>query len=131
MLFRSPARWPRGDSDRWASPLLAAGFAAILLWEAVGNLVDDARQSSCLLLLITAGAVVGSLAFEKRFWCRHLCPVGGMNGLFAKLAISELRAQIGTCSGSCSSFACFKGGPAEGEGLATAGCPLEIGRAHV
>ncbi|MEB3261186.1 MAG: 4Fe-4S binding protein, partial [Cyanobacteriota bacterium] len=76
-------------------------------------------------------AVVGSLRFEKRFWCRHLCPVGGMNGLFAKLAISELRAQAGTCSGSCTSYACFKGGPAEGEGLATAGCPLGTHPAHL
>jgi polyferredoxin len=126
-----PRRWPRGDSDRWAAPLLAAGFAAILVWEAVADLQNTAWLSSCLLLLITAGAVVGSLLFEKRFWCRHLCPVGGMNGLFAKLAISELRAQVGTCSGSCSSYACFKGGPAEGEGLATAGCPLGTHPAHL
>jgi NAD-dependent dihydropyrimidine dehydrogenase PreA subunit len=77
-----------------------------------------------LLLLITAGAVIGSMLFEKRFWCRYLCPVGGMNGLFSKLAITELRAESGTCSGSCSSYACFKGGPAEGEGLASEGCPL-------
>ena len=88
-------------------------------------------MSSCLLLLITAGAVVGSWLYEKRFWCRYLCPVGGMNGLFAKLAISELRAQVGTCSGSCSSYACFKGGPAEGEGLATPGCPLGTHPAHL
>jgi transcriptional regulator with AAA-type ATPase domain/NAD-dependent dihydropyrimidine dehydrogenase PreA subunit len=119
-----PRSWPRGDSDRWAAPVLAGGFAAILLWEEVWNLENTAWLSSCLLLLITAGAVLGSLLFEKRFWCRYLCPVGGMNGLFAKLAITELRAQAGTCSGSCSSYACFKGGPAEGEGLATAGCPL-------
>ena len=131
LLGWQPQRWPRGDSDRWAAPLLAAGFAAILLWEAVGNLENTAWLSSCLLLLITAGAVVGSLAFEKRFWCRYLCPVGGMNGLFAKLAISELRAQIGTCSGSCTSFACFKGGPAEGEGYATAGCPVGTHPAHL
>jgi NAD-dependent dihydropyrimidine dehydrogenase PreA subunit len=75
--------------------------------------------------------VLGSLFYEKRFWCRYLCPVGGMNGLFAKLAISELRAQVGTCSGSCSSYACFKGGPAEGEGLSTAGCPLGTHPAHL
>ena len=131
LLGWQPQRWPRGDSDRWAAPLLAAGFAAILLWEAVGNLENTAWLSSCLLLLITAGAVVGSLAFEKRFWCRYLCPVGGMNGLFAKLAISELRAQIGTCSGSCTSFACFKGGPPEGEGYATAGCPVGTHPAHL
>jgi len=81
--------------------------------------------------LITAGAVLGSLRFEKRFWCRYLCPVGGMNGLFAKLSILELRAQVGTCSGSCSTYACFKGGPADGEGLATAGCPLGTHPAHL
>ena len=123
-LGGQPARWPRGESDDWAAPLLAAGFAAILLWEAVGDLENTAWLSSCLLLLITAGAVIGSLRFEKRFWCRYLCPVGGMNALFAKLAISELRAEAGTCSGSCTSYACFKGGPAEGEGMATEGCPL-------
>ena len=126
-----PRPWPRGDTDRWAAPLLAAGFAAILVWEELGNLENTAWLSSSLLLVITAGAVVGSLAFEKRFWCRYLCPVGGMNGLFAKLSILELRAQAGTCSGSCSSYACFKGGPAEGEGLATEGCPLGTHPAHL
>ncbi|MFM7268109.1 MAG: 4Fe-4S binding protein [Cyanobium sp.] len=131
VLGWQPARWPRGDSDRWGAPLLAAGFAAILLWEKVWDLQNTAWLSSCLLLLITAGAVIGSLRYEKRFWCRYLCPVGGMNGLFAKLAVSELRAQIGTCSGSCSSFACFKGGPAEGEGFATAGCPVGTHPAHL
>jgi polyferredoxin len=130
-LGHQPGRWPRGETDRWAAPLLAAGFAAILLWEALADMPNSGWQSSALLLLITAGAVVGSLRFEKRFWCRHLCPVGGMNGLFAKLAISELRAQAGTCSGSCTSYACFKGGPAEGEGLATEGCPLGTHPAHL
>ena len=130
-LGHQPARWPRGESDPWAAPVLAGGFAAILLWEALADLPNSGWQSSALLLLITAGAVVGSLRFEKRFWCRYLCPVGGMNGLFAKLAISELRAQAGTCSGSCTSYACFKGGPAEGEGLATAGCPLGTHPAHL
>ena len=126
-----PRRWPRGETDRWAAPLLAAGFAAILLWESLADLPDTAWLSSCLLLLITAGAVIGSLTYEKRFWCRFLCPVGGMNGLFAKLSLLELRAEAGTCSGSCHTYGCFKGGPAEGEGLATAGCPLGTHPAHL
>lgn len=130
-LGRTLPRWPRGSSDDWASPLLAAGFGAILLLEELAALETHARRSSALLLLITAGAVVGSLLVEKRFWCRYLCPVGGMNGLFAKLSVLELRAAAGTCSGSCSSYACFKGGPADGEGLATAGCPLGTHPAHL
>ena len=126
-----PRAWPHGETDQWASPLLAAGFALILIWEEVWNLDNTAWLSSCLLLLITAGAVVGSLLFEKRFWCRYLCPVGGMNGLFAKLSILELRAEAGTCSGSCNSYACFKGGPSDGEGLETNGCPLGSHPAHL
>ena len=126
-----PRSWPRGEHDDWASPLLAIGFGLILLWEELAHLENTAWLSSCLLLQITAGAVLGSLIFEKRFWCRYLCPIGGMNGLFAKLSILELRAHAGTCSGSCSSYACFKGGPADGEGLATAGCPLGTHPAHL
>ena len=54
-----PQRWPRGDCDVWASPLLAAGFALISLWDKLSNLQNTAWLSSCLLLLITAGAVIG------------------------------------------------------------------------
>ena len=43
---------------------------------------DTAYLSSCLLLLITFGAMVGSYFYERRIWCRHLCPIGGMNGLY-------------------------------------------------
>ena len=43
--------------------------------EEVWNLENIAWLSSCLLLGITAGIVVGSLLFEKRFWCRYRCPV--------------------------------------------------------
>lgn len=131
VLGWQPSAWPHGEHDRWASIVLSAGFALILIWEAVWNLSDTAWLSSCLLLLITAGAVLASIRFEKRFWCRYLCPIGGMNGLFAKLSILELRAQAGICSGNCSSYACFKGGPAEGEGMATSGCPLGTHPAHL
>ena len=44
--------WPHGDMDRWGAPVLAAGFAVILLWEEVWNLENTAWLSSCLLLLM-------------------------------------------------------------------------------
>jgi len=126
-----PMPWPHGNQDSWGTPFIAAGFAVILLWEEVWNLPDSARLSSSLLLLITAASMLCSFLFEKRFWCRYLCPVGGMNGLFSKLSMLELRAEKGTCMGSCSSYACYKGGPAEGEGMKTTGCPLGIHPANL
>lgn len=116
--------WPRQWAERWGGWILYGGFALILLWEELWNLENTAYLSAWLLLIITAGAIACSVLFERRFWCRYLCPIGGMNGLFAKLSIIELRAQQGICSATCTTYHCYKGGPAEGEGQATMGCPV-------
>ena len=69
------------------------------MWEEVWDLPQTAYLSGWLLIIITVGAMVCSWFFERRLWCRHLCPIGGMNGMFAKLSMTELRAQPGVCSG--------------------------------
>ena len=81
---RSLNKWPREFAQKWGGWILFGLFFAIFLWEELWNLENTAYLSSWLLLLITAGAVIFSLIFERRFWCRYLCPIGGMNGLFAK-----------------------------------------------
>ena len=121
---RQLKKWPRQIADQYGGWFLFILFALILLWEELWNLNNTAYLSACLLLLITAGAIICSLIFERRFWCRYLCPIGGMNGMFAKLAITELRAQQGTCSAECNTYQCYKGDPAKGEGMGTNGCPL-------
>ena len=125
ILFpRQLKRWPRNTAEKWGGWFLFGLFALILLWEELWDLENTAYLSACLLLLITAGAMIFSAIFERRFWCRYLCPIGGMNGLFAKLSMTELRAQQGTCSAECTTYQCYKGGPAKGEGQETNGCPL-------
>ena len=116
--------WPRESAEKWGGWFLFGLFALIFLWEELWDLENTAYLSACLLLLITAGAMIFSAIFERRFWCRYLCPIGGMNGLFAKLSMTELRAQQGTCSAECTTYQCYKGGPQKGEGLETNGCPL-------
>ncbi len=124
MFPRQLKRWPRNTAEKWGGWFLFGLFALILLWEELWDLENTAYLSACLLLLITAGAMIFSAIFERRFWCRYLCPIGGMNGLFAKLSMTELRAQQGTCSAECTTYQCYKGGPAKGEGQETNGCPL-------
>jgi transcriptional regulator with AAA-type ATPase domain/NAD-dependent dihydropyrimidine dehydrogenase PreA subunit len=116
--------WPRQEAEKWGGWFLFGLFTLIFLWEELWNLENTAYLSACLLLLITAGAMIFSAIFERRFWCRYLCPIGGMNGLFAKLAMTELRAQQGICSATCTTYQCYKGGPQKGEGMETDGCPL-------
>jgi transcriptional regulator with AAA-type ATPase domain/NAD-dependent dihydropyrimidine dehydrogenase PreA subunit len=117
-------RWPREQAEKWGGWFLFGLFTLIFLWEELWHLENTAYLSACLLLLITAGAMIFSAIFERRFWCRYLCPIGGMNGLFAKLSMTELRAQQGICSASCNTYQCYKGGKQKGEGMETNGCPL-------
>ncbi|MGK7933082.1 MAG: sigma 54-interacting transcriptional regulator [Microcystaceae cyanobacterium] len=124
LLPRTLKKWPRQTAEKWGGWFLLTLFALILLWEELWDLSNTAYLSSWLLLLITAGAMICSTIFERRFWCRYLCPIGGMNGMFAKLSITELRAQQGTCSAECNTYQCYKGGSQKGEGLETNGCPL-------
>jgi len=70
-----------------------------------------------LVLVLTLISPITSVSIQ--------CPIGGMNGMFAKLAATELRARQGVCAAECDTYHCYKGGPAEApEGLATDGCPL-------
>ncbi len=121
---RQLKKWPRQTAEKWGGWFLFALFTVIVLWEELWDLPDTAYLSAWLLLIITAGAMICSAIFERRFWCRYLCPIGGMNGMFAKLSMTELRAQQGTCSAECSTYQCYKGGPKKGEGQETLGCPL-------
>jgi polyferredoxin len=125
--------WPTKWLNRWGAWFLWAGFVAIYLWEKLWDLPHRAYLSSWLLVLIAAGAVICSLIYERRLWCRYLCPIGGMNGMFAKLAAIELRSSQQVCGSQCSTFGCYQGSgkttpnfanalPSEGQ--ATGGCPL-------
>lgn len=40
------------------------------------------------------------------FACVMRVCTGGMNGLFAKGAVTELRARQGVCAGNCSTYHC-------------------------
>ena len=115
--------WPA--EVKTVGPPFAYGlFAGILMWEELWNLPDNGALSASLLLLITSGAVIGSAFFEKRVWCRHLCPIGAMNGQYSKMAILEIRSPKGVCSG-CTAPRCTHRGPIDQEGMSGGGCPLE------
>lgn len=57
--------------EKYGAWFLYGLFAAILVWERCWDLEQTAYLSSCLLLLITAGAVLFSWFFERRYWCRY------------------------------------------------------------
>ncbi|MFB2836078.1 sigma 54-interacting transcriptional regulator [Floridanema evergladense] len=130
---RQQLTWNTQWLNRWGAWVLFAGFVIIYLWEKLWDLPHHAYLSAWLLIAITAGAVIFSLIYERRLWCRYLCPIGGMNGMFAKLSMIELRSTQQVCASQCSTFGCYKGSEETplnfadalpNEGQATSGCPL-------
>jgi polyferredoxin len=130
---RQQLAWNTHWLNRWGAWVVFGGFVAIYLWEQLWDLPHHAYLSAWLLLTITAGAVIFSVIYERRLWCRYLCPIGGMNGMFAKLSMVELRSTQQVCGSQCSTFGRYRGSeatplnfanPLPTEGQATQGCPL-------
>jgi len=120
-------KWPKWGET--IGPSFAFGlFFAILMWEELWDLPDNGALSACLLLLITSGAVVGSVIYEKRFWCRYLCPIGAMNKMFATLSMTEIRTWKANCEG-CTNPTCKVGGSSTldpSDAFAIKGCTMDL-----
>ncbi|HEY9615323.1 MAG TPA: sigma 54-interacting transcriptional regulator [Microcoleaceae cyanobacterium] len=132
---RQQLTWNTQWLNRWGAWILFAGFVAIYLWEQLWDLPHHAYLSAWLLVTIAAGAVLFSLIYERRLWCRYLCPIGGMSGMFAKLSMIELRSTQQVCGSQCHTFGCYKGSEVTpvtfadalpNEGQASGGCPLYV-----
>ena len=62
--------------------------------------------SANVAIALFFGIVVGLNALADRFWCRYLCPLGGLLGICGKFSlvqceISESCSQCGSCMPAC------------------------------
>lgn len=95
--------------------LMAAGILFIIWIECVSNMRSSPYNLGLLLLFMFIIAFVLNTLFVRQTWCRYLCPLGGMTGLFARTSLLELRADSNVCLSKCSSHECYYGTPkAEG-----------------
>ncbi|MDT8304549.1 MAG: 4Fe-4S binding protein, partial [Anaerolineae bacterium] len=102
--FSLGRRWPKRFSNIW---LQNAGFLLLALFSAVvlTNALVTALVLAAFLLLATATAVV----YERRAFCRYLCPVGGFIGLYAQTAPLEVRVKDTAVCASHREKTCYSG----------------------
>ena len=81
-------RWPKRLHNIW---LQNASFLAVALFSAV--ILTRPAVTAWLLLAMVATAIVSSLLFERRVFCRYLCPVGGFVGLYAQVSPLAVRVR--------------------------------------
>ena len=115
---------------RWAGPLRrlpkpfrnvwwATGMFVLLTWadEQLG-VVRSPRVTAWLVVGFAAAAVAVGLFFQRRSFCRHLCPIGGLIGIYSMTAPLELRPKAGAVCAADREKACYHGG------ATAAGCPM-------
>jgi DNA-binding NtrC family response regulator/polyferredoxin len=101
--------------------LSGLGLALIIYVEASTNMVNSPMATGFLLLSIATCAIVSGLLYERRVWCRYLCPLGRLAATFSGCSIIEWRSNSSICNSTCKTNACFKGTDE------VPGCPLYQG----
>ena len=99
----------------------AAGLALIIYVEAATNMAYSPRATGYLLLSLLLCAVLSGLLFERRLWCRYLCPLGRLGAVCSGCSVIEWRSHSSICNSTCQTNACFKGSDT------VRGCPIYQG----
>lgn len=89
-LYTLGWKWPRwlNLNGAW---LQSASFLVVALFAKV--ILTTPLFTSLALLSLAAIAVVTSLLFERRIFCRYICPVGGFIALYSQSAPIEVRVK--------------------------------------
>jgi|GEM_PF-2842425 len=67
---------------------------------------DFPTYTGVVLVCILSGAILCAFLFEGRVWCRYLCPLGGVSGVYSTGSIVELRSNQAVCAGQCRHHEC-------------------------
>jgi DNA-binding NtrC family response regulator/Pyruvate/2-oxoacid:ferredoxin oxidoreductase delta subunit len=100
---------------------VAAFFALAFLWFETAYAVREIPYTTAVfIVLLISAAVLLNLIFKEEVWCRYLCPMGYLGGLFSCLAPVELRANNNVCTSQCRAAACYQGNKERN------GCPMSL-----
>ena len=108
-------RVPRMFRNIWLqniSFLLLALFSSVLL--------TTPNITGIILALMLFGAIGLSTIFERRAFCRYLCPVGGFIGIYSQTAPIELRIKDKQVCANCKDKPCYNGSSVG------YGCPWDV-----
>lgn len=94
---------PLGLGKKWPAPLRnmwPVNIIFLFLALFSGVLTTRPWATALMLTAIVVVALITSVLFEKRTFCRYLCPVGGFLGLYSNFSTMEIRHnQFATCRG--------------------------------
>ncbi len=98
---------------------IMTGLCILFFWvEITWNANESPGLTAWIILSVSLGSLLFSIFFQRRVWCRYLCPLGAINAIFAMPAVLELRSNNHMCMNRCRNHHCFTGNEQVG------GCPM-------
>lgn len=110
-----PHRLPGPQWRRLSVGVMGLTFFLLTLVERLWGITGSPQATGWLLLALLIAAVAMAVLYRRRAFCRLVCPIGALTGLYAMTAVSEVRSKGGSCQG-CHQL-CYRGKGNEG-------CPL-------
>jgi hypothetical protein len=106
-VFSLNKKWPRKLRNFWVPTV----FFMILTWMYlfVGLASSPLYTAVVTIVLFIAPAIVVSVIFERRTFCRYVCPIGGIIGAYSMTAPLEIRSRDLSVCKSCRDKSCYKG----------------------
>ncbi len=108
-------RWPNRLRNIWLQNLT---FTLVALFSSV--ILTAPKVTAVVLAAMLFLAIGMSIVFERRTFCRYICPVGGFIGLYAQAAPLELRVKDKRVCLVCKDKPCYNGSKAG------YGCPWDV-----
>ncbi|UCD66108.1 MAG: sigma 54-interacting transcriptional regulator, partial [Deltaproteobacteria bacterium] len=99
----------------------AAGLGIIIWAEYATRMQFSPLATGYLLISIVIFATLSGILFERRAWCRYLCPLGMLGAIFSGCSVVEWRSNQSICNSTCKTNICHSGDEN------TPGCPMYQG----
>jgi polyferredoxin len=89
-IFKPIRIFPAGFRNVWFANIM---FLLLTWLDIQVGVVRHPVVTGSLLIGITALAIVVGLLFQRRSFCRYLCPIGGLIGIYSMFSAVELRSK--------------------------------------
>jgi len=100
-------RWPKRLRNLWPATAL---FVVFIFLDNAYGMSNSPRLTAGLIAVLALGAAWVDFVFERRAFCRYVCPLTAFIGLNALVSAFELRGRDpDVCRDRCATKDCFRG----------------------
>jgi transcriptional regulator with AAA-type ATPase domain/pSer/pThr/pTyr-binding forkhead associated (FHA) protein/polyferredoxin len=92
--------------DFW---MVVASFIFLDYVEDFFGVAEKPLATGLLLVIIISLSAVFCILFERKTFCRYVCPLAGMLGAYATMSIVEVRGNKKVCQTQCGEHSCYRG----------------------